>query len=72
MNHTEALAHIRKRNKATRNTDSARWLRDRGCSVKESGVGYTVDVRFDQTKVRTNAKDANTIYLNRRFGKAGR
>lgn len=72
MTQAERIAHQRKRNKQARNTDSARWLRDRHVSVDERGVGYNTDIRFDMSKVRTNAKDANTKYLNARLGKAGR
>lgn len=47
----------------------SRWLRKRGGDVKGAGVGYTMDVSFDQAAVRTNAKDANTAYLKARHGK---
>lgn len=48
------------------------WLRNRGGDIKGSGVGYTNDITTDRTKVRSNAKDANTRYLMARHGKGAR
>lgn len=49
-----------------------RWLKSRGGVPKSNGVGYTMDVRFDETKVRTNAKDATRAYLSNKHGKGSR
>mgnify|MGYP003650519849 CR=1 FL=1 len=49
-----------------------RWLRKRGGVPKSHGVGYTTDVRFDSTKVRTNAKDIDKAYLSNKHGKGSR
>lgn len=50
----------------------AAWLKARGGDIATQGIGYTNDLRFDRSKVRTNATEATKIYLNRKHGKAGR
>ena len=45
-----------------------RWLRKRGGVPKSYGVGYTQDVRFDSSKVRTNATEATKAYLRNKHG----
>lgn len=49
-----------------------RWLAKHGGDIKGMGVGYTMDVSFDASNVRTNAKDANTAYLRDRHGKGSK
>ena len=49
-----------------------RWLAKRGGDVKGHGVGYTMDIEFDASKVRTNAKDATASYLMKKHGKGSR
>ena len=49
-----------------------RWLTKRGGDVKGMGVGYTMDVQFDQSNVRSNAKDADKAYLSKKYGKGSR
>lgn len=50
----------------------AAWLRNHGGDVKCHGVGYTLDIEFDNSKVRTNAKDATAAYLMKKHGKGSR
>ena len=45
-----------------------RWLRKRGGVPKSHGVGYTQDVRFDKTKVRTNATEARNAQMQEELG----
>ena len=49
-----------------------RWLAKRGGDVKCSGVGHTIDVRFNDMDVNSNTKDANKAYLSKKHGKGSR
>lgn len=40
-----------------------RWLTKRGGDIKGMGVGYTMDVTFDQSKVRTRQHQINEFAL---------
>ena len=50
----------------------AAWLRNHGGDIKGGGVGYTFDIEFDASKVRSNAKDATAAYLMKKHGKGSR
>lgn len=49
-----------------------RWLQKHGGDIKGRGVGYSLDVTFDRSKVRSNAKDADKAYLSKKHGKGSR
>lgn len=49
-----------------------RWLAKRGGDVKGAGVGYSMNVQFDRSNVRSNAKDADKAYLSNKHGKGSR
>lgn len=36
-----------------------RWLSKRGGDIKGMGVGYTMDVSFDRSKIRTKQRQIN-------------
>ena len=47
-----------------------RWLRGRGGVPKSTGIGLKMDLHFDASAVRTNAKELSKAYLRNKHGKA--
>ena len=50
----------------------AAWLRNHSNDIKVGGVGYKFGIKFNDSKVRNNAKDATAAYLRKKHGKGSR